>query len=235
MKKMFVILGLVVITLFVVACVPGETLAGNAKRLPKGVTAPTMGGANQILGEICDNKLDDNKDGVIDCADPKCSGWVFRGSYMEPKDNKALDSICAKGKRFTCTVDIPVYGVLNVDNNFDVFCDWNKIDKAGKEITIGSFKECDSDFVKEMNYNDDVIYLSNVNDGGLGGSLTTASCQNKVIGGKTYESWVTCGNKIGPDGLSAQIGDKYKGKYGSERICAKHPTSFNTLSWIDIK
>ncbi len=34
-------------------------------------------------------------------------------------------------------------------------------------------------------------------------------CAKYKVGGKTYESWVTCGPKVGPNGVSAKVGDSY--------------------------
>lgn len=236
MKKMYVILGLIVLTIFIVACAPsGETLSGNAKALPKGVTTPTKETAKQQLGEgkpeICDNNVDDNGDGKIDCADSKCSGWVFRGSYMTSKDNKAFDYICANGKRLSCGGDVS-QGTLNVDDKFDALCDIWLHDENGKLITGGRFTECDANNVQEMNYKDNINYLSRHGKGGikifeLKNHQVSALCtsQTSLLTGKIGEKWLFCGTKVsGPNDSMVLVGTSFEGYH-----CFKDESSGKTF------
>jgi len=203
--KLFTILGLCVILLFVISCAPGEkSFAGKAVDLGK-VKQPvkSVGTGQQEkapqLGEskpeLCDNNVDDNGDGKVDCADPKCANYIT-------SDGRNHDAACVNGLRKICDGKSVAFGsVFNwktPEGGVDIVCYGN-----GK---YGSFGECSvSKGVVAKKGPNGVV--KNLHDVVLAGDINYI-CSYKQINGKDFQSWVGCNGNLGPDGVKVNVGEE---------------------------
>lgn len=84
-----------------------------------------VGAAYDPYGEICDNKIDDNSDGLTDCEDEKCKGQYY---CMEKKDKPEVElfvmSHCPYGTQIEKGM-IPVMEKLGEKADIKIkFCDY---------------------------------------------------------------------------------------------------------------
>ncbi len=237
-QKIIVILSILVIFLLVVSCAPGQnSLAGNAKALPKGVTAPAKEVLKQQPGEgkpeICDNNVDDNGDKKVDCADPKCLNFIT-------SDGKNHDAACVNGQRKICDGKSVPYGAVfnwkTADGGVDIVCYEN-----GK---YSSWGECSVSKGLTMHQGSNGV-VKNLHDVVVAGGVNYI-CSYKQIAGKDFQSWVGCNGNLGPGGVKANVGEENSdvnggffcnGKSWSTEICdnGKDDNGDGKIDCLDLK
>ncbi len=155
------------------------------------------GQATSLTEFQCNNGLDDDGDGNIDCADTDCSGYV---SAIAVDGKIQATAICANNN-------------ANICNN----------DNEGMVVNTGKFDAlCNSKKWSESNPNGDkegTGYISSVIAEGVFINTFSADSNNcSYIAAKypiinpQYESWIGCGCNKGPDGVQASEGDVYAGR-----------------------
>lgn len=64
---------------------------------PDGYCAPASSIDARITGEICNNGIDDDGDGLVDCADDECPGQPTCGAGCICTDGRAIEVACMDG------------------------------------------------------------------------------------------------------------------------------------------
>lgn len=166
---------------------------------------------NSCDSEICDNNIDDNNNGKIDCAEESCNAFTVA-------DKQSRDAICAKNNRQFCSdIKNPFGTVINI-GGFDALCSDNKQYK--------SWIECNTDDIEEKNGLHGITVTE-------GTRINSNSCNYICAKSGNSESWIGCGCNKGPDGLKANEGQSYSGYICSESLWLKENEYVDNLNKIN--
>ncbi len=217
MKKLFIV-GLIVLSLFLVACArqgDESAFAGQAsgpkyqkqnelidiqKYSSNKPIVKSLDNLNVVIQkEICDNNVDDNNDGKIDCSDSLCNGFISL-------DNKNRDAICADGKRQICGSVLTPYGSVVNAGGFDALCFQNGV--------YSTWEECNTDGIVEKKGSNGLTVSSGKVEFSTQKDYINYICAPYSKDKSNYESWIGCGKKLGLGGVQAEKGDAYV-----DRVC----------------
>lgn len=172
----------------------------------------------QADAEICDNNIDDNNDGLVDCADPQCDGFVGQPGSC----TTSLPGICAAGTT-SCDLgetfcDQDTQAVTEgpftsptcndgLDNDCDGSDDASDSDCDAPPVVCGdgnldAGEQCDDGNLDAGEQCDDG---NDVNDDGCEGDCTVTPEPEPFCGDGTIDSGEQCdgGNTANNDGCSS--------------------------------